>query len=76
MVWTVDYSEFRDIIRKALPIEPSGLTWPEIREKGGLPQKVPNNRWVRRLEEDINLRRSRVADRGTVWKLDEPGSSG
>ncbi len=51
----MDYPEFRNSVRKALEVEPDGLTWTEIKEKSGLPQKVPDDRWVHRLEDDINL---------------------
>jgi len=33
------------------------MTWTQIREEAGLLQKFPNNKWVRRLEDDIGLMR-------------------
>lgn len=64
----IPYKEFREIIKKELEKNPFGLTWTEIRDKIGLEQKVPNNRWVRRMEKDINLVREKI-DRRTIWKL-------
>jgi antitoxin component of MazEF toxin-antitoxin module len=62
------YEEFRDSIRGELKRSPDGLTWTEIRARLKLPQKVPNNKWVRRMETDIGL--TRVKDlRGVVWRV-------
>ena len=64
------YKDFRDAIEKLLKAEPDGLTWSEIKTRLNLPQKVPNNKWVRQMEEDIGLIRERI--RGRVhWKLKE-----
>jgi len=63
------YEEFRDRIQEALRTEPKGLTWTEIKQRLGLPQKVPNNKWVRMMEKDIGLVRETDKERGVVWRL-------
>jgi len=62
------YEKFKQQIEYALKAEPSGLTWTEIKSKLGLPQKVPNNKWVRMMERDIGLARVKE-EKGTVWRL-------
>jgi len=63
------YEEFKDKVKGALKSAGRPLTWTEVRTVSGLPQRFPNNRWVRRLEEDIGLDRHR--DRGGIihWEL-------
>jgi uncharacterized protein YeaO (DUF488 family) len=51
------YEDFGKSIKNILERHPSGLTWTQIRDKLNLPQKYPNNKWVRKLERDINLKR-------------------
>ena len=63
------YEEFKEKIRLLLNKNPVGLTWTEIRKAGRFLQKVPNNKWVKKLEEDIQLVRHRDRKRGIVWKL-------
>ncbi len=53
------YEAFRDAVRSALEQERRPLTWTEIRTVAKLPQKFPNNRWVRDLERAISLTRPR-----------------
>jgi len=62
------YEKFKTQIEAILRVEPEGLTWTEIKQRLNLPQRVPNNRWVRRMEKDIGLTRSKEA-RGIVWRL-------
>lgn len=64
------YEEFKDKIKLLLNKQPAGLTWTEIRKECKLSQKVPNNKWVKKLEGEIGLKRIRVRDKGIVWKLD------
>lgn len=54
----VGYDLFRDKVRSVLS-NGSTLTWTEVRTRAQLPQRFPNNVWVRRLERDIGLFRSR-----------------
>jgi hypothetical protein len=64
------YKEFRDKIRALLKSEPSGLPWTEIKRELKLPQKVPNNLWVRTMDKDIGLVRKFDNTTGkTIWKL-------
>ena len=62
------YEDFRDRIQQTLR-ESGPLTWTEIRTAAKLPQLFPNNKWVRRMERDINLKRNRDP-RGIIkWQL-------
>ena len=63
------YEVFRDGVRDALA-KAGPLTWTEIRTAAKLPQRLPNNQWVRRLETDINLRREKDAHGIIIWSLD------
>lgn len=54
------YEDFKKSIKNILERHPAGLTWTQIRDKLNFPQKYPNNQWVRRLEQDIGLRRVRI----------------
>lgn len=65
------YEEFKEKVYRILEEVEEPLTWAEIKERGGFIQKVPNNRWVRQLEQDIGLVREKVEMRGTVWRLRE-----
>ena len=65
------YEEFRDRIEHALSASKGPLTWTQIRDFLKLPQKFPNNRWVRRLETDIGLTRQK---RGGVTLWSRPTS--
>jgi hypothetical protein len=62
------YDFFKARIQSALGGSGRGLTWTEIRTTARLPQKLPNNQWVRRLEQEIGLRR--VREHGVIiWRL-------
>jgi hypothetical protein len=61
------YEDFKGKIRDALARGP--LTWTEIRTVAKLPQKFPNNKWVRQLEQDISLKRNKDANGILKWKL-------
>jgi hypothetical protein len=62
------YEQFKDSIIKGLKNEKEGLTWSSLREKERLDQKRPFNKWVRQLEKDIGLIRTK-RDGLTYWKL-------
>ncbi len=49
------YLDFRDCIRRALSVEPGGLTWAELRERLDLPCERPCLSWVKRMEAEIGL---------------------
>lgn len=62
------YESFRDKVKQVL--EQSGpSTWTEIRTAAKMPEKFPNNRWVRRLETDIGLKRNRDTHGIIKWSL-------
>lgn len=65
----MNYEEFRDKIETILHENPNGLTWSQIKERLNLPQKVPNNQWVARLEKDINLIREKQEKSVLIWRL-------
>lgn len=64
------YEEFRDKIENTLKEAGEPITWTDLRTRASLPQARPNNQWVRRLENDIHLKR--VRDKGDIihWKID------
>lgn len=64
------YEDFRDQIQKVLDKE-SPLTWTEIRTRAKLPQMLPNNQWVRRLEKDVGLKRERDTKGIIMWSLEK-----
>jgi len=64
-----DYEKFRAPIERILKRTKKPLTWAEIKEQAGFGQKVPNNKWVKWLEEDIELIREKTKEGKTVWRL-------
>jgi hypothetical protein len=62
------YELFRDKVRKSLKTSGS-MTWTEIRTAAKLPQMFPNNKWVRRLERDIGLKRNKDVHGIIRWQL-------
>lgn len=63
------YEEFRNSIKNLLERHPSGLTWTQIRDKLNLPQKVPNNIWVKRLKKEIGLEQIKI-DGSLLWNFE------
>jgi len=51
------YEDFKKSVKNILERHPSGLTWTQIRDKLNFPQKYPYNQWVKKLEQDIGLKR-------------------
>jgi DNA-directed RNA polymerase subunit RPC12/RpoP len=62
------YEEFRDKIQETLR-NMNAITWTEIRTIARLPQAFPNNKWVHRLELDINLKRNKDSNGIIKWSL-------
>jgi hypothetical protein len=62
------YEEFRDKIQQSLT-KFGTLTWTEIRTSEKLPEKFPNNHWVRRMEQDIGLKRGKDEHGIIKWNL-------
>lgn len=56
---SVGYDNFKDKIEEILKTSEIPLTWTQIKEKVGFTQKVPNNKWVRQMENDIGLKREK-----------------
>ncbi len=66
------YEEFKNKVFNLLNSRPSGFIWQEIKDSLGLEIAVPNNRWVRKLEKDISLKR-RKEGTTTYWYLEHKG---
>jgi uncharacterized protein YeaO (DUF488 family) len=66
------YEDFKSKIIELLTTNQTGLTWTVIQEKLELPQKVPNNVWVRWLEYETGLMRRKDAG-DTFWYLPNKG---
>jgi hypothetical protein len=65
----MSYEEFCDKIKKALAYNDHGMTWTELRNQLKLDQVVPNNKWVRHMENDIGLMRLKGSDGGVIWRV-------
>ncbi len=63
------YVEFRVVIEAELKRNPAGLTWAELRDKLSLPYDRPCPTWVAKLEDEINLTRTREGGRAFVWRV-------
>ena len=63
------YQAFRDAVREVLLTPGRALTWTEVRTTARLPQMYPNNKWVRRMEDDIRLMRIRDSNGILHWSL-------
>lgn len=63
------YEEFRDQVKGTLKSSGKPLTWTEVRTTAKLPQALPNNQWVHRMERDINLKRQRDEHGIIRWTL-------
>ena len=62
------YEQFVEKIQQTLK-HAAPLTWTEIRTAAKLPEKFPNNQWVRRMEKDIALTRAKDTHGIIKWKL-------
>ncbi len=63
------YADFREVVREVITKAGKPLTWTEVRTIGGLSQLFPNNRWVKQLEDDIKLRRTRDSHGIIRWYI-------
>jgi hypothetical protein len=68
----MEYTEFRETIRATIEQAGKPLTWTEIRTTAKLPQALPNNGWVRRMEADIMLRRQKDSKGIILWSMGLP----
>ena len=53
------YEDFRNAIRTELRRTPTGLTWPQLQARLALPYARPCPTWVKRLEQEIGLTRTK-----------------
>jgi hypothetical protein len=65
----MSYEDFRDTIKRTLKEAGQSLTWTEVRTAAKLPQALPNNQWVRRMEKDIGLIRDKDSHGVIHWHL-------
>jgi len=65
----ISYEEFKEKIELTLRATAAPLTWTEIRTMAKLPEKFPNNQWVKRMEEDIRLRRAKDPHGIIYWSI-------
>ena len=63
------YDEFKDKVAAVLKQRGQPSTWTEVRTEAGLPQKFPNNQWVRRMEADAGLIREKDARGIMHWTI-------
>lgn len=66
---TTTYEEFSSKVRRVLKGEQRPMTWTEVRTKAKLPQLFPNNKWVRRMEQDSQLVRERDPKGIIMWSI-------
>ena len=64
------YEDFKTTIECVLIGAGKPLTWSEIKQIAGLPQKAPNNKWVRQMETDIGLIREKGKGGKMLWRLE------
>jgi hypothetical protein len=63
------YNEFREAVISTLRSIPHGCAWSELKLRAGLQQLTPSPIWVRRLEDERNLKRVRDPVTSKVlWK--------
>lgn len=63
------YEDFKNSVKNILERYPAGLIWAQIRDKLNYHQIAPNNKWVRKMEEDIGLKRIKKGGE-TIWFLE------
>ncbi len=68
------YETFVKAISRALREAEGALTWTEVRTAARLPQAFPNNKWVRRMEEEVGLKRERDAHGIIHWSIGKSDS--
>lgn len=63
------YEDFKTTIEHVLTEAGKHLTWSEIKQRAGLLQKLPNNKWVRQVETDIGLIREKGKGGKMLWRV-------
>jgi hypothetical protein len=63
------YTDFKEVICAELGLHPEGLTWMELKLRLVLPYQRPCPTWVRHMEEEIGLVRTRNAGKPAIWTI-------
>ena len=63
------YVDFKSTIEKILRRNPVGMTWAELRRRSKLPYERPCRNWVKCLEGEIGLTRTKGDGRAYVWRV-------
>ena len=63
------YATFKSAINVKLKKQPDGLTWEALRESLDLPYTKPCPEWIKQLERDIGLVRTKGSGRAYLWHL-------
>lgn len=79
----MSYEQFKKKIIDLLAQNQTGLTWTSIKERLELPQAVPNNQWVMKLENECGMARRKdgpetfwyLPNKGTVYTIGYEGKS-
>ena len=64
------YVEFKKLIHNALQTNPNGLTWRELKDTLNLSHKIPCQTWIYRLQDKIQLVRTKDRGKAYIWKID------
>ena len=68
------YEDFRNAIHAEHRRNPTDLTWPQLQARLALPYARPGPTWVKRLEQEIGLTRTKGPRAAYLWKLPTPTS--
>jgi hypothetical protein len=68
----MSYEVFKSKIANLLKEHSTGMTWTKIAQILDMPQTVPHNKWVRRLEAETGLRREKDGS-DTFWLMPSKG---
>ena len=63
------YVDFRDSICLELQGSRDGLTWKQLKERLNLPYRTPCQEWIKRMENENGLIRTRVSGSAYLWRL-------
>jgi len=66
----MQYTEFRDAIRRELQQSASGKTWKDLKETLSLPYDRPCPEWVGQLEQEIGLVRKEKKGNAFIWRIE------
>lgn len=63
------FVDFRDKILTELSKNDSGLTWKQLKDKLSLPYKQPCPEWVKRMELENGLVRTKGSGKAYLWTV-------